>query len=111
MTTITRESLLAQIAQIQFMEPGKLCIIRQGPKDPDYNLQCRQQGKTHTQYVPSPQLELAQTHTANFLKFQSLMDQYVQLIADQSRAIRQGHTQKKTTPPSSPLPKPRKSTS
>lgn len=107
MTPITRESLLAQMAQINCMEPGKLCVIRQGPEGAYYNLQCREQGHTVTRYVPREQLELAQAHTANFQQFQALVDQYVQLVATQSRALREGQGQKKT--PRSFLPKTRKS--
>ena len=102
MTATTRESLLAQMAQINFMEPGKLCVIRQGPEGAYYNLQCREQGQTVTRYVPREQLELAQGHTANFQQFQTLVDQYVQLVAAQSRARREGQAQKKTSRSLSP---------
>ncbi len=109
MNSISRESLLAQIAQIESMEPGKLCLIRQGPNGPYYNLQCREQGKNVTRYIPRDQLELAQTHTANFQQFQALVDQYVELVATQSRALREGQIQKKTKPPQSHSRKTRKS--
>lgn len=109
MNSITRESLLAQIAQIESMEPGKLCLIRQGPNGPYYNLQCREQGKNVTRYIPRDQLELAQTHTANFQQFHALVDQYVELVATQSRALREDQTQKKTKPPQSHSRKIRKS--
>ena len=108
--TSTRESLLAKISEIQSMEPGKLCIIRQGPDGPYYNLQYRQEGKTVTHYVPREQVESAQTNTANFRQFQNLVDEYAQLVGDQSRAVREGQTQKKTKLTSSSR-KTRKSTS
>lgn len=108
--TTTRESILAQIAQIQSMEPGKLCIIRQGPDGPYYNLQYRQGGKTVTHYVPREQVESAQTNTANFRQFQTLVDEYIQEVGAQSRAIREGQTQKKRKITSS-WRKTRKSTS
>ena len=34
--TITPQFLLQQLAQIQHLERGKLCIIRQGPNGPYY---------------------------------------------------------------------------
>jgi hypothetical protein len=108
MITNARESLLAQIAQIQYLEPGKLCIIRQGSEGPYYNLQCRQNGQTVTRYVPRDQAELAKTHTQNYQRFIALVEQYVQVVADQSRAIREGSSQKKTSPPRSSWPKMKK---
>ena len=47
--------LLQQIAQIQRMEPGKLCVIGHGPNGPYYNLQCRENGKPVSRYVPADQ--------------------------------------------------------
>lgn len=106
----TRESIMAQIAEIRSMEPGKLCIIRQGPDGPYYNLQYRQGGKTVTHYVPREQVKSAETNTANFRQFQHLVAEYAQLLGDQSRAVREGLTQKKTKHISSSH-KTRKSTS
>src|SRR6266478_5866976 len=80
--------ILQQIAQIQHMEPGKLCVIRQGPNGPYYNLQCREHGRTLTRYVPPDQVEVLTQHTANFQKFQELVGQYAQLIIEQTRAAR-----------------------
>src|SRR5215475_10702933 len=92
--------LLQQIAQIHRMEPGKLCIIGQGPHGPYYNLQCREGGKTLTRYVPADQAELVAKHTANYQQFQSLVGQYAQLIVDQTRAERTTSSKKKTSRPS-----------
>ena len=101
--------LLQQIAQIQRMEPGKLCVIRQGPHGPYYNLQCREQGKTLTRYVPPDQVEVLSQHTANYLKFQELVGQYAQIIIEQTRAERTAGLKKKTSRPRSSWPKTRKS--
>lgn len=101
--------LLDQIAQIQRMEPGKLCIIRQGPNGPYYNLQCREGGKTVTRYVPADQAQVVAEHTANYQQFQSLVGQYAQLIIEQTRAERVGGLKKKTLRPRSSGPKTRKS--
>lgn len=101
--------LLQQIAQIQRMEPGKVCIIRQGPNGPYYNLQCREQGKTVSRYVPGDQVEILTQHTANYQKFQALVSQYAQLIIEQTRAERTTGLKKKTSAPRSSWPRTRKS--
>jgi len=103
--------LLQQIAQIKRMEPGKLCILRQGADGPYYNLQCRQDGKTVTRYVPREQAEAAARHTANYARFQHLMEQYVRLVAEQSRAEREAGFKKKTSRRTSSSPKKKKSSS
>ena len=101
--------ILHQIAQIQRMEPGKLCIIRQGPNGPYYNLQCRENGKTRTRYVPADQVTVVAEHNANFQRFEALVDQYAQMVIDQTRDERAGHFKKKTSLPRSSSPKTRKS--
>jgi predicted short-subunit dehydrogenase-like oxidoreductase (DUF2520 family) len=97
------------MAQIDRMEPGKLCILRQGPDGPYYNLQCRQQGKTLTRYVPREQADLVATHTANYERFQSLVADYVALVAEHTRAEREAGFKKKTSLRRSSWPKTRKS--
>ena len=92
--------LLQQIAHIQHMEPGKLCILRQGPNGPYYNLQWREQGKALSRYVPAEQVEVLAQHTANYQTFQKLVDQYAQLLIERTRAERAAGFKKKT-----PLPK------
>ena len=111
MKQLNAAQVLQQIAQIQHMEPGKLCIIGQGPNGPYYNLQCREQGKTLTRYVPGDQVEQVVQHTANYQKFESLVSQYAQLIIEQTRAERSAGLKKKTSRPRSSWPKTRKSSS
>jgi hypothetical protein len=103
--------ILQQIAQIQRMEPGKICVIRHGPNGPYYNLQCREQGKTLTRYVPSDQVEVVAQHTANYQAFQELVSQYAQLIIQQTRAERTAGVKKKTSRPRSSWPKTKRSSS
>ena len=93
--------LLQQIAHIQRMEPGKLCVIGQGPNGPYYNLQCREGGKTVTRYVPADQARVVAEHTANYQQFQTLVGQYAQVIIEQTRAERTGGLKKKTLRPRS----------
>ena len=80
------------------MEPGKLCVIRQGPQGPYYNLQCRQHGKAVTHYFPRDQAQLVVAHTANFERSQVLVAQYVTLVATQTRAEREAGTKKRPCP-------------
>ena len=109
MKQLNPTQILQQIAQIQRMEPGKLCVIRQGPNGPYYNLQCREQGKTRTRYVAPDQVEALTQHTANYQKFQELVGQYAQVIIEQTRAERIAGLKKKTSRPRSSWPKTRKS--
>src|ERR1700739_2991299 len=102
------QSLLQQAAQIRRMEPGKLCVIREGADGPYYNLQCRQEGKTVTRYVPREQAAVVAENTANYTRFEQLVGQYVRLVAEESRAERQAGLKKKPSPQSS-WPKKKKS--
>lgn len=109
MNQLSPAQLLQQIAQIQQMEPGKLCVIGHGPNGPYYNLQCREKGKTLTRYVPADQVPAVAEHTANYRQFQALVDQYAQLLVDRTRAERAAGAKKKTPRPSSFWPRTRKS--
>lgn len=101
--------ILQQLAQIQHMEPGKLCVMRQGPNGPYYNLQWREQGKAVSRYVPSDQVEAVTQNTTNYQTFQNLVSQYAQLIIERTRAERGAGFKKKTSAPKSSWPKKRNS--
>ena len=101
--------ILQHIAQIQHMEPGKLCVLGHGPNGPYYNLQCRENGKTLTLYVPADQVSVVSEHTANYQQFQALVAQYAQLIVERTRAERAAGVKKKLPRRSSSWPKTRKS--
>jgi hypothetical protein len=103
--------ILQQIAQIQRMEPGKVCIIGQGPNGPYYNLQCREGGKSVSRYVPAEQVEVVIEHTQNFNQFENLVSQYAQLIIEQTRVERAAGLKKKTSPRKSSWLRTRKSKS
>ena len=109
MNQLTPAQILQQIAQIQHMEPGKLCVIGHGPNGPYYNLQCREKGKTLTLYVPADQVPSVAEHTANYRHFQALMEQYAQLIVDRTRTGRAAGAKKKTPRRNSSWPKTRRS--
>ncbi len=99
MTPANPAQILHRIGQIQHMEPGKLCVMRQGPNGPYYNLQWREDGKAISRYVPSNQIEAVTQNTANYERFQALVAQYAQLIIEQTRAERSAGFKKKTSPP------------
>jgi len=101
MITTTPHQILQQIAEIQRMEPGKLCIIGQGPSGPYYSLQCREHGKPVSRYVPREQVEAVERHTANYKEFQQLVESYTESIVRQTREERAGDAKKKTRPASS----------
>ncbi len=111
MKQLQTAQILQQIARIQHMEPGKLCVMRQGPNGPYYNLQWREQGKAISRYVPADQVEAVAQHTANYQTFQELVGQYAQLLIQRTRAERAAGLKKKTSPQKSSWPKSRKSSS
>ena len=90
MTTTTQTDLLAQIAQIQLMERGKLSPYtfkeRAAPATPYYRLQCWENGKNVTRYIRSEQVPMVEEALAGHAKFQALAEQYAQLVIDQTRA-------------------------
>ena len=108
-TKTTPESVLQQIAQIQHMDRGTVSIIRQGPQGPYYNHQCYEDGRNVSCYVPAEQVPDLKAAIEDFRRFQELVEQYVQLVVERTRAERQAGLKKKTPPPNSSWPKIRKS--
>lgn len=89
MNAPTPSDLLAQIAQISLMERGKLCAYnfkdRSAPTGPYFKLQCWEQGKNLTRHVRSEQVSLVEEALAGYAKFQQLVEQYAQILIDQTR--------------------------
>jgi hypothetical protein len=110
-TPITPQSLLQQIAQIQHLERGKLCVLREGPHGPYYNHQTWENGKNVSRYVPQDQVAALQRALAGYEQFQNLMEQYLQLIIQKTRAERATGVKKKTPRRRSSWPKTKKSSS
>ena len=106
---ITPQSLLEQIVQIQSMERGRLCIIRQGPNGPYYNLQSWENGTNQVRYVPQEQVAAVQEALAGYEQFKNLTQQYAQSIIEQTREQRASGLKKKTSRPRSSSPKSKKS--
>lgn len=84
----TPAGLLQEIANIEHMEAGKLCVIGQGKEGPFFNLQCRENGKPVSRYVSRDQVEVVQQNTENYRTFQSLVDKYAQVVTTQTREER-----------------------
>ena len=89
MTTSNPSDLLAQIAQIQLMERGKLSPYtfkgRATPATPYYKLQGWEQGQNVTRYVRSEQVPLVEAALAGYAQFQDLVEQYAQGVIAQTR--------------------------
>jgi hypothetical protein len=89
MNTSHPSDLLAQIAQVQLMERGKLSAYtfrdRTSPATPYYKLQCWEKGKNVTRYIRSEQVPLVEAALAGHAKFQELVEQYAQLVIAQTR--------------------------
>ena len=99
-TPTTAAGILEQIAAIERMEPGKLCIIRQGPQGAYFNLQSRENGKPVCRYVPREQAEVVRQNTASYQRFESLVAEYAQWVIARTREERLAG-QKKSPRPSS----------
>lgn len=91
----TREALLQKIAEIQQMDRGKLCVIRQGPHGPFYNLQSWEKGRNITRYVPRDQVPALETDIKAYEQFQAFVEEYAQLVIDQTRSERMTGLKKK----------------
>jgi hypothetical protein len=110
-TQTTPESILRDLAQIQRLDRGTVSVIRQGPAGPYYNHQCYEKGRNVSRYVPAEQVAQLQAAIADHQRFQQLVQQYVELLVERTRAERQAGSKKKTPRPTSSWPKTRKSSS
>jgi hypothetical protein len=97
-TPSTPEDLLNQMARIQHLEKGKLCILRQGPNGPYYNLQRWENGRNVSQYVPADQVAAVQENLQAHAQFEALTEQYVQMLSERTRAQRLAGVEKKRQP-------------
>lgn len=94
-TNPTPQSLLHEIAQIQRLERGTLSVIGQGPDGPYYNHQCYEEGRNVSRYVPQEQVAQVQEGIDGYHRFQTLAQQYVQLMVEKTRAEREAGSKKK----------------
>ena len=111
-TPLTPQELLNQIVQIQHMERGKLCVLRQGPEGPYYNCQSREAGKNFARYVPRDLVPAYQEAIAGYERFQQLTEQYAQQVIEKTRAELAASKKKKNRfQPHSSWPKTKRSSS
>ncbi len=115
MATTSKQQLLQQIAAIPTMERGKLSAYsfkeRSGHQGPYHKLQCWQEGKNHTRYVPADQLPAVEAALAGYAQYQALTRQYAELVIAQTRQQISASKKKPQFPPASSLPKTRSSNS
>jgi hypothetical protein len=103
---LTPQLLIEQILQIQRMEHGSLCIIRQGPNGPYYNLNSWENGKNCCRYLPQDKVPEVQQAIEGYHKYQQLTEQYAQQIIEQTRAhLDMGVKKKPQSNPASSRPK------
>jgi hypothetical protein len=82
-----RQEILQEINTITRMERGKLCPQSRGPGSaPFYKLQCWQQGRNQTRYVPAADVPALQEALAGHERFQHLAAEFVELTVAQTRA-------------------------
>jgi len=107
----TPESILQDIAQIQRLDRGTVSVIRQGPEGAYYNHQCYENGRNVSRYVPGEQVPDLKDAIAGYQRFRQLVDQYVEVMVEKTRAERQAGSKKKTPRRNSSWPRTRKSSS
>ena len=100
-TPSTPELVLKEIAQIQAMERGKLCQIRQGPTGAYYNHQTWENGRNVVRYVARQQVLALQDAMAGYQNYLQLTQKYADLMIAQTRRAQERDT-------NSPSPKPQK---
>jgi hypothetical protein len=104
--SLTPQTLLEQILQIQRMEHGSLCVVGQGPNGPYYNLNSWEDGKNRCRYLPQDKVPEVQQAIEGYHKYQQLTEQYAQQIIEQTRAHLNIGVKKKPQPhPARPRPK------
>ena len=116
-SSVSPAQLLAQIAQIQSMELGKLSEYRPTGRPADstsyFKLQTWENGKNRTRHVRPEEVPAVREAIEGYARFQTLIEQYVQLVAAQTRErLEQGvkkkilpysrHSKKKSSDSSSP---------
>lgn len=110
-TKPTPQSIINDMAQIHRLDRGTVSVIRQGPQGPYHNHQCYEKGRNVSRYVPQEQVTELKQDLEGYHRFQQLVEQYVQLLVEKTRAEREAGSKKKTPRPHSSWPKTKKSNS
>ncbi len=116
MSNPNKSELLAQMAAIQLMERGKLSTYTfadRSPHAPYVKLQRWENGANATRYIRPEQVPLLQEALAGHARFQELMEQYAQIVIEQTRQQLSAVNSKKkpSRRPRSSSPKSRRSSS
>jgi hypothetical protein len=90
----TEKNLIQQLATFHQMERGTLSVIRQTPSGPCFNLQRRENGRHTSEYIPAAQGPLVKANLARHSEFQAVVEQYVNLVCEQSRQERMAGVKK-----------------
>ena len=92
-----RQEILQEMNTLTRMERGKLCAQARGRGHPPfYKLQCWQQGKNHTRYVPAAEVATVQAALAGHAQFQALAEEFVEVTVNQTRRERAADAKKST---------------
>ena len=110
-TSNITQNLLAQIAQIQTMERGKLSSLRETSAGTAFKLQVWENGKNISRYIPPDQVPAVQEAVGGYQRFQALTEQYAQLKIEETRAAIAAGSKKKLRARHSSSPKNKKSNS
>jgi hypothetical protein len=89
------QNLLAQIAQIQTMERGKLSTLRETSAGTAFKLQAWENGKNISRYIPPDQVAAVQEAVGGYQRFQALTEQYAELKIEETRAALAAGSKKK----------------
>jgi hypothetical protein len=84
--SITPQSLIEQILQIQQMEHGSISAVREGPKGPYFNLNSWENGRNCCRYLPQDKVPAVQQAIEGYQKYQHLTQQYAQQVVEKTRA-------------------------
>ena len=106
-----RQEILQEMNTLTCMERGKLCAQARGRgRLSFYKLQCWQQGKNHTRYVPAAEVAAVQEALAGHARFQDRVAEFVAVTVNQTRRERAAAAKKNSrTSQSSATGKPKPS--
>jgi hypothetical protein len=101
-SSVTPPQLLAQIAQIQSMELGKLSEYRPTGRSADstayFKLQSWEQGKNLTRHIRPEEVPAVREAIEGYARFRALVEQYTQLIVAETRDRLEQGVKKKIRP-------------
>lgn len=103
--SITPQSLIEQILQIQQMEHGSISAVGDGPQGPYFNLNSWENGKNCCRYLPRDKVPAVQQAIEGYHQYQQLTQQYAQQIVEKTRTELAIGVKKNTHPPK-PQPQP-----